>query len=739
MYVVVSTVRSKGKVYRYAKLIENYRRPEDGRPTHRTIANLGALSDLEIDNLKVALEASRKNKKTVVATVPRTSDKSTLKPSANLRFLDVAVLLELWRRWGLDKIFDDLIPCGQTEVPPSAVIVGLVIERCVDPHSTFHAERWFPKTALPELLGVSPTSFNNTRLHRVLDELDQVGYELATKLPRLCENREGAFAALFLDVTDTWFVGHGPKIAERAKTKEGFVQRKVGIVLLCNEHGYPLRWEVIRGKESDKESMTRMIRSIRGLSWLGNAPVICDRAMGNTAHIRMLLDSKMHFLTAMCREEFSAYTDAIPHEPLTNFPLERWKSKKEMKQLAAQAGELVEAAGMEKINDKLYVLDLGIVERSTLGTTSGKKAAHKKIDITMEAMELGRRMRELVAEGQVNSQAAAGRRFGFGKSLTHKYWRLAKLGEDIQLAVLEGKAKGVKIAELLRLEKYTDLDEQYQAFEKLVKAAAHREIKPGSNNYFSKANAQNGQESIRVRAVTYFNSEMFVEQRRTAKQRLAEIGTFVESLNRRLAGPRSKMTKDKILAEVNQKLRRYELVEAYKVSVTKKQETSGTCTKYVVKLVLDDDEWKRRRRYDGFSLLVAHPNEQRSGVELCKLYREKDTVEKDFETIKSFVKLRPIHHRLDAKVRAHVTICMLALLLERTLERAANNSAQAIFEELRDCHLNLYRSSSPLMSDAYTITELTKFQDFILRSLKMRQLGDDMELMDRITPRKQLL
>ena len=41
------------------------------------------------------------------------------------------------------------------------------------------------RTCLPELLAIDPSSFNNTRLHRVLDELDAVTPSLMSRLPTL--------------------------------------------------------------------------------------------------------------------------------------------------------------------------------------------------------------------------------------------------------------------------------------------------------------------------------------------------------------------------------------------------------------------------------------------------------------------------------------------------------------------------------------------------------------------------
>jgi hypothetical protein len=738
MQIRISRVRRGDKTYEYPQLVESYRRKSDGMPTHRVITSLAHLSEIEIDNLKAALDASRQGKKVVVASALSRRMARPTRPVANLKYLDMAVLLEMWRQWRLDELFDELLPVGDALVKPSAVLAALAIHRCVDPGSKLYAERWFPRTALPELLGVAPAIFNNTRIHRVLDGLDQNGYQLMAKLPRLYKEQDGAFVALFADVTDTWFVGHGPKMAEHAKTKEGMIRLKVGIVLLCNEHGYPLRWEVIRGKESDKDSIARMAHSIGGLSWVGNAPLVCDRAMGNTAQIRQLLEARLHFLTALTLTEFSAYTDAIPHRPFADFMPVMWANEKEKAKEVARAAQLTRNTPLEKVDDRLYVLDLGNIERPADGGAVAEQTDEENVDKTIEAMRLGRQMRESVAEGRVNSLAAAGRRVGLGPSVAKKYRRLANLSEDIQFAVLDGKAIGVPISRLLNLEIFADLDKQQRAFEVLAKEAAGREDRPRGlreTSWPQTTPVQPAGGPVRVRAVTYFNPEMLVEQRRRAQDTRKGIDGFIKQLNRRLARPRSRMNKNKILAEVYQKLRRHDLIEVYEVDIDSRHDPKGGHPKFVVRLTLKPEKWASRRRYDGFSLLVAHPDVELSAIELCRLYRAKDKVEKDFETIKSFVKLRPIRHRLDAKVRAHVSICMLALLLERTLAKriSAGNSAQRTLEELATCHLNRYSEGEA--ASAYGLTELTDEQDAILRQLQLRLLANDVEIADRITPR----
>ena len=90
-------------------------------------------------------------------------------------------------------------------------------------------------------------------------------------------------------------------------------------------------------------------------------------------------------------------------------------------------------------------------------------------------------------------------------------------------------------------------------------------------------------------------------------------------------------------------------------------------------------------------------------------------------------------------VRAHVTLCMLALLLERTIERRVklagmSKTAAACFEELEPCRLNLI-TSHPELAPAYVVTEATQEQLAILRNMRISSLVDREEIASAIHPR----
>lgn len=723
MHLRTSTVTRRGKTYQYLQLVQSYRRPSDGMPMHRVVATLGNLDEIEIANLRAALLAARRGQHVVVAPAPADSDRRAHKPQATLRYLDAAVLLELLRTSPLGPLLHSLLPADDEQVPAADVVAALVLQRCTDPGSKLAATRWLPRTAVPELLGLAPSQFNNSRLHRVLDALEAATPSLMDRLPQALAPPRGAMASLFLDVTDTWFVGHGPALARRGKTKEGRVERKIGIVLLCDDKGYPLRWEVITGNTADCTAMESMVHSIAPLEWVREVPVVMDRAMGHTAQIQMLLDAEIHFVTALVQTEFDAYTDRIPHAAMQSVdPIDEDRVKEDIDAAAKTAVK----SGMQQIGEDLFVLDLGRVERP-VGRVS-TAAAPADGDGPAMAMRLCRDIEEAVRDGRVSSYNAAGRSLGLSAPLTVKYRGLGKLDAPLQQDILDGKARDRTLSELLRIAREPDPAEQRRRFAALCASTTRRQRRVGA-----RAQAAPPDEPIAVRAVACFNPERFVEQRHLARQRLDRVDEWVRDLNARLGSPRARQTPAQIVAAVDRRLRSDDLLEVFAVEIQTTERAGRPM--HQVTLRRDEAEWARRRRFDGFSVLVAHPDIALDAAHLARLYRAKDAVEKDFQTIKSVVELRPLWHRTDDKVRAHVTLCMLALLLERTLEQrlGGTHTAQAALEALAPIHLNRFATDGgPAL---YTVTQADAAQTRILRTLRLQHLIDDQEVATRIRPR----
>ena len=153
-------------------------------------------------------------------------------------------------------------------------------------------------------------------------------------------------------------------------------------------------------------------------------------------------------------------------------------------------------------------------------------------------------------------------------------------------------------------------------------------------------------------------------------------------------------------------------------------------------VLVEREEYLRhlRGRY-GFCFLIGHPSLTDSAVELVDMYRAKNEIERDFRNIKSVLELRPVHHRNDDKVKAHVTLCMLALLLLRDLEQlltASPISAEQALETLASCHLIRMRVGT---EDIYAATELNRGQENLIKLMVLRDSLDPRSLASEVTPR----
>lgn len=742
MHIRVTKVKRHGKTIEYPQLVESYRRPKDGMPAHKVIASLKNLPAQEIENLRVALAAGRKGQRVVPATVRKASHRSQ-PVEANLSYLAEAVVWELWRSSGLGSILSELLPTNGAEVAPADVVGLLVDQRCVAPESKLAAQRWFPETALPELVGIAPKQFNNTRIHRVLEQLDSIEKPLQKNLASLHLGRRASFAALFLDVTDTWFVGRGPDLAERGKCKEGFVCRKIGIVLLCDDQGYPLRWAVLSGRTNDSKAMLGIMDELRDIRWAQHVPIACDRAMGRTATIQTMLAWDIPFLTTLLRDEISAYTDRVPYREFEHFEAPRGKPSKDEVEAVA---EVARQAGLQQVSSDLFLLDLKIIERrqSDQATLQTAVRTERASDKTIVAMVHARKMQQMLDDGLVATQAEAGAGLGYSKRGACNVLKLTVLPEDIQEAILEGDAVGLSLGQLRELTRLQTPEKMRRDFNRIVSEAAERPDSrhgsQGASGLRSAKRAQDKPPPVRVRAVVCFDPHMLLQQRKSSAEALEQVRLFERDLNTRLATPQSRRSRDSILGEVAANLRKAELSDCFEVHVRTRQ--VGGRERFVVELQLREAEWARRRRYDGFWVLVTSPAVSLDAHELPRLYRAKDMVEKDIQDIKSVVaiKIHPVRHRTTPKVRAHVTLCMLALYLSRLLENKAAQSlpqaptAAAALAKLRTIHLNQLRVDGAALP-FHTITRCTPEQRRLLSSLELENLADDQEMMDRLTPR----
>ena len=217
--------RSKdGKEHTYWSLVETVR-TGDG-PRQKTLCYLGELNGSAQTRWLKTLEVfneqgEREQLKLFPAEVEVPADDpqvarvlvSKVRLERTRQFGASWLGLELWRHLGLDGFFAERLDGQAADVPWSRVAAVLAINRLCAPGSELAIEeRWYPSTALDDLLGIEEGKINDTRLYRCLDRILPHKTELEQHLKQRYGELFGAeFDVLLYDLTSTYVEGAADK------------------------------------------------------------------------------------------------------------------------------------------------------------------------------------------------------------------------------------------------------------------------------------------------------------------------------------------------------------------------------------------------------------------------------------------------------------------------------------------------------------------------------------------------
>lgn len=84
--------------------------------------------------------------------------------------------------------------------------------------------------------------------------------------------------------------------------------------------------------------------------------------------------------------------------------------------------------------------------------------------------------------------------------------------------------------------------------------------------------------------------------------------------------------------------------------------------------VEDPVHLEKEKRIEG-KYLIATSEARLGALEAVRMYKELSEVERSFRCLKDVLEMRPIYHKSEQRVRAHIFVAALALLLTRVLER----------------------------------------------------------------------
>ncbi len=133
------------------------------------------------------------------------------------------------------------------------------------------------------------------------------------------------------------------------------------------------------------------------------------------------------------------------------------------------------------------------------------------------------------------------------------------------------------------------------------------------------------------------------------------------------------------------------------------------------KLRLDKGKIKDEERFEG-KFLISTSDDTLSAEDVVMGYKQLNDVERVFLDLKHTIDIRPVYHRLPDRIRAHVLLCWLALLLIRTAENSVDKTWGKLKQEFQTLTAGAHRTNK---GEVLQTNPLSPEQKAVLKKLKL--------------------
>lgn len=189
------------------------------------------------------------------------------------------------------------------------------------------------------------------------------------------------------------------------------------------------------------------------------------------------------------------------------------------------------------------------------------------------------------------------------------------------------------------------------------------------------------------RYIFCFNPEKFLTERQCRLDKIVSIKKHLDQKNQQLSVARGRRHRELLREELIRYLEKRSASGLFSFRLIAKEKTFQISYRILKKAVQD------AAKLDGVYCLMTNLKTT-SPKDLIDAYRNRMEIERSFHQLKSFVEIRPIYHHNEDRIKAHVTVCVLAYLLNNTVMHLTRQkkdfeelTAQSIYNYLKGCKL----------------------------------------------------
>jgi transposase len=395
--------KKDGKQHTYWSLVETTRTP-DG-PRQKTLCYLGELNNSSQARWLTTVEVFNQQGEAQQLKLfpshvePPPDDPQVARVLLNKvrlertrQFGSCFLGLELWKRLELDRFFEQAVDGEPADVPWSRVAALLAINRLCAPGSELAIEqRWYPSTAMDDLLEIEEGKINDTRLYRCLDRI----LPHKTKLERHLKDRYGElfgaeFDVLLYDLTSTYVEGaaeNNPMVRRGYSRDHRPDCEQLVIALIVNNEGFPFSYETFDGNRTDVSTMETILRMVERKYGKARRIWVFDRGIVSEENLAAIRKRDGQYLTGTPRSQMKQFEAELLKDDWAQV-----RPEVEVKKVAIPQGE------------ETYILC------RTSGRKEKERAIRNRFSSSMETALKG--LEKTIAAGRLKDRNKMERRLG---------------------------------------------------------------------------------------------------------------------------------------------------------------------------------------------------------------------------------------------------------------------------------------------------------------------------------------
>ena len=508
-----------------------------------------------------------------------------------------------------------------------AMIAGRILEPDNEKNSKLANTRWWDITTLPSLLNLK--DIDEDDLYSAMDWLLKRQDKIENKLSKRHLSNGGM---VLYDLTSSYFEGVSCPLAARGYNRDGKKGKfQVNYGILTDKQGCPVSVSVFKGNIKDSETVIFQVEKVRDHFNINEIVLVGDRGMIT----QKLIDEKLQHLEGI---------DWIT--ALKSGSIQKLVKKEQIQLNLFDEVNLFEITIPEYPNERLVVC---------CNPELTKQRAYKRqslLDATILKLE---EIRSTIEGGKLRGKAKIQKRL---ENLAKKYKIFKQIsfvtrydGFDIcindrhefQEAVFNGALKEVKnVKSSITHGKLQENKKIKEKVDKIIEKYNLKEyitISINNLNLDVQVKDHTGAvESARKNVMKAINKVRF----------LVECGRY--------GG------KDEIGVRIGNVINKYKVAKHFKLDI------KDDGFEYKIR----EDKVAAEARLDGIYIIrTSLSKKSLSAEDTVRSYKNLSKVERAFRTIKTVdLKIRPIRHHKEKRVRAHIFLCMLAYYVEWHMREA---------------------------------------------------------------------